>query len=205
MSTQWPLDPHPRGRNLSCARAACRVAVSGTWASIHLPSGFSFSLFCAFLLFSSISSPSNQTLVPTVALSLPTPLCPHHHASASSPCPRAWRASLLEVRKWVSHLPHQPLQMSPPFFSSCLQLGVSPCTHVQLMAGHLHKLQTPNLQRDQKLPEDRLSELSSGCGLSAIPLVFCVYLLETIQVLAEVLHGHCRKDHRIPFHFNCSS
>ena len=70
-------------------------------------------------------------------------------------CPRAWRASLLEVRKWASHLPHQPLQMSPPFFSSCLQLGVSPCTHVQLMAGRLHKLQTPNLQRDQKLPEDR--------------------------------------------------
>ena len=30
------------------ARAACRVAVSATWASIHLPSGFSFSLFLHF-------------------------------------------------------------------------------------------------------------------------------------------------------------
>lgn len=72
----------------------------------------------------------------------------------------------------------------------------------QLVAGHLHKLQTPNLQ-EIRAPRrqawcHRLSELSSGCGLSAIPMVSCVYLLETIHVLAEVLHGPCREDHRIP-------
>ena len=71
--------------------------------------------------------PHNWTLVPTVALPLAMAFCPHHSASASSPCPRAWRASLLGVRGWVSH-PHRPMQTFPPSLSSCLQLGVSPRT-----------------------------------------------------------------------------
>lgn len=142
-------------------------------------------------------------------------LCPHHPVPTTThqqalPAPESGGLHCLKSENGFLTPPrHQPRQMSPPSFPSCLQLGVSPCTRSTYgwMSSQTADSQSPKRSEAPRRQAwcHRLSELSSGCGLSAIPMVFCVYLLETIQVLAEVLHGHCRKDHRIPFHFNRSS
>lgn len=136
-----------------------------------------------------------------MALPLPTPSCPHHHASASSPCPRAWRASPLEVREWVSHPPSANANVSPILFLLPAAWGFT-MHPLSLWLDVFTNCRLPISKRSEAPRRQawchRLSELSSGCGLSAIPMVSCVYLLETIHVLAEVLHGPCREDHRIP-------
>ena len=136
-----------------------------------------------------------------MALPLPTPSCPHHHASQALPAPEPGGLHRLRSENgFLTH--HQPMQMYPPSFSSCLQLGVSPCTRSACGWTSSQTADSQSPKRSEAPTRQawchRLSELSSGRGLSAIPMVSCVYLLETIHVLAEVLHGPCREDHRIP-------
>lgn len=123
MSTRWPLDPHPRGCNLSCVKSkSCMQSPCFCHVGFHSPPTptppGSASVFSVHFYF---SLPFHRLPIrpwSPVALSLPTPSCPHHHTSASSPCPRAWRASLLEVREWVSHPtpPSAKANVSPILF-----------------------------------------------------------------------------------------
>lgn len=125
------LTPLPREPSSSCVKSKSCVQSS---CFCHMdshssPPEFSLKVFSLHFHFPLQFHllPHNWTLVPIAALPLPMPFCPHHPASASSPCPRAWRASLLGVRGCVSH-PHRPMQTFPLSLSSCLQLGVSPRT-----------------------------------------------------------------------------
>lgn len=130
--------------------------------------------FLCILLFSSISSPSIRPWSP-MALSLPTILSPPPHISKLS-LPQSLGASDAEVREWVSHPtpPSAKANVSPILFLLPAAQGFTMHPlNLWLDVFTNCRLKSPKRSEAPRRQAwcHRLSELSSGCGLSAIPTV----------------------------------